>query len=91
MSDDNTSTENSTKNESPTKKRKYFKIMGIFGVLVLIVIIVVYFKPNKKESFASPDAVVSSKKKQVRSDTHVDRTWNLEQLEKSVSLLNSKS
>lgn len=56
-------------------------------VLFMAIVSVVYCR----DGFTSPDGVVARKDNhQVRSDTQVDRTWNLEQLEKSVALLNRK-
>jgi hypothetical protein len=64
------------------------------SALVVVALIIIVLCVNQcKEGFSSPDGVVanSSAKKQVRSDTEVDRTWNLQELEKSVKLLNRKS
>ncbi len=61
----------------------------IIVVLIIIVAIVAYYK---SDGFVSPDGVVARRsQRQIRGDTEVDRTWNLEQLEKSVALLNRKS
>lgn len=61
----------------------------VIVVLVVIIASVVYCK----EGFTSPDGVVASKESRlgVRSDAHVDRTWNLIELEKSVALINRKA
>ena len=68
--------------------KKYGSLI-IIAVLVLIVIGVTYYK---SEGFSSPDGVVSRRsQRQVRSDTEIDRTWNLAELEKSVALLNRKT
>lgn len=73
------------------KEESFFKKHG--SILVVIVMVVIVLSVNYcKEGFASPDGVIANKseKKQVRSDTEVDRTWNLQELERSVNLLNRK-
>ena len=76
--------------ENKTKPWIHVKKYGGFVVILLIftiIISIVYYK----DGFTSADGVVARKDiKQVRSDTQVDKEWNLEQLEKSVSLLNRK-
>lgn len=63
----------------------------VIVILIMVIAAIVYCKDTS--GFASPDGVVASKKSRqsVRSDTHVDRTWNLAELEKSVALLNRKA
>ena len=62
----------------------------IIVVLLMIVASVAYFK--FPEGFASPDSVVARRsQRQVRSDTEVDRTWNIKELERSVALINKKT
>jgi hypothetical protein len=62
----------------------------IIVVLIIIVASVAYYK--NADGFASPDSVVSRRsQRQVRSDTEVDRSWNLKELERSVSLINRKA
>lgn len=69
--------------------KKYGNAM-IIVVLIVIVASVAYCK--SPDGFASPDGVVSRRsQKQVRSDTEVDRSWNLKELERSVSLINRKA
>jgi hypothetical protein len=69
---------------------KYGSVIVIV-VLMLIVASVAYCK-HGLDGFASPDGVVARRsQRQVRSDTEVDRTWNLKELERSVALLNKKS
>lgn len=60
---------------------------------VVLICVVLYFCYCNKDSFISPDGVVASKasRKGVRSDSHVDKKWNLKELEKSVALLNEKA
>jgi hypothetical protein len=63
----------------------------IIVVLILVVASVAYCKQGT-DGFASPDGVVARRsQRQVRSDTEVDSTWNLKELERSVALLNKKS
>jgi hypothetical protein len=67
------------------------KYGGIIVVMVLIVI-VASVSYCKSDSFASPDGVVARRSQnQKRSDTQVDKTWNLKQLEKAVALINRKA
>lgn len=62
----------------------------IIVVLIVIVATVAYCK--KSDGFASPDGVVARRsQRQTRSDTNVDRSWNLKELERSVSLINQKA
>jgi hypothetical protein len=62
----------------------------IIVVLIVIVASIAYYK--NADGFASPDGVVSRRsQRQVRSDTEVDRSWNLKELERSVSLINRKA
>ena len=65
------------------------------SLIVVVVMVAIVISVNYcKEGFSSSDGVVASSSrstKQVRSDTEVDRTWNLQELEKSVKLLNRKS
>jgi hypothetical protein len=62
----------------------------IIVVLIVIVASVAYYK--NADGFASPDSVVSRRsQRQVRSDTEVDKNWNLKELERSVSLINRKA
>lgn len=62
-------------------------------LVVVLICVVLYFCYCNKDSFISPDGVVASKasRKGVRSDSHVDKKWNLKELEKSVALLNEKA
>ena len=62
-------------------------------IIVVLICVILYFCYCNKDSFISPDGVVASKasRKGVRSDSHVDKTWNLKELEKSVALLNKKA
>lgn len=65
---------------------------GSVIIIVVLIVIVISVAYCKKESFASPDGVVSRRsQRQNRSDTEVDRTWNLDELEKSVALINRKA
>lgn len=62
----------------------------IIVILIVLVAVVAYCKTS--EGFASTDGVAASRSKnQVRSDTEVDRTWNLKELERSVALINRKT
>jgi len=62
----------------------------IIAVLIVIVASVAYCKNS--DGFSSPDGVVSRRsQRQLRSDTEVDRDWNLKELERSVSLINRKA
>jgi hypothetical protein len=65
------------------------------AIIIILLVVVVVSVAYCKDGFTnvSPDGVVAKKssQKQIRSDTHIDRTWNLEQLERSVALLNRKS
>ena len=69
--------------------KKHGSAIVIVIVLVIIIVCVVYYK----EGFTSPDGVVASKDSRlgVRSDVHVDRNWNMAELEKSVALINRKA
>lgn len=67
------------------------KKYGSAVVIIVLIIIVASVAFYKTEAFTSPDGVIAGKKGQIRSDTEVDRTWNLKQLEKSVALINSKA
>ena len=80
---------NKDADEKSDSNYKKYGSFAVIGVLIVIVIIVVYYKAD---GFTSPDGVVARRsQRQVRSDTQVDRTWNLDALEKSVALLNRKS
>lgn len=62
----------------------------IIVVLIMVVASVAYCK--NPDGFASPDGVVARRsQRQLRSDTNVDRSWNLKELERSVSLINRKA
>lgn len=62
----------------------------IIIVLIVIVISVAYCKNS--DGFVSPDGVVARRsQRQSRSDTEIDRTWNMKELERSVALLNKKA
>jgi hypothetical protein len=62
----------------------------VIVVLIVIVASIAYYK--NADGFASPDGVVSRRsQRQIRSDTEVDRSWNLKELERSVSLINRKA
>ena len=79
-----------TTESTSVKEASFFKKNG--AILVVIVMIFIVLSVNYcKEGFASPDGVIAKSQKQIRSDTEVDRTWNLNELEKSVALLNRKS
>ena len=68
------------------------KKYGSAIIIVVLIVIVAGVAYCKQDSFTSPDGVVARKSNnQVRSDTAVDRTWNLKQLEKSVALINRKA
>jgi hypothetical protein len=64
-------------------------IKKYYAVIIILIIVLVCIKCDK-EGFLSPSGVIARKKLTTRSDTEVDRTWNLEQLEKSVKLLNRR-
>jgi hypothetical protein len=67
--------------------KKYGGPLSIILVLIIIVSVTVYLKSS--DGFSSPDGVVARRsQRQIRSDTEVDRTWNLKELERSVALLN---
>jgi hypothetical protein len=69
--------------------KKYGSAM-IIVVLIIIVASIAYCKSS--DGFASPDGVVSRRsQRQVRSDTEVDKSFNLKELERSVALLNKKT
>lgn len=80
-----------TKDQKIDSKESFFKKYSA-GLVIILLVIVVACVSYYREGFVSSDGVVARKspQKQVRSDTEVDRTWNLEQLEKSVALLNQK-
>ena len=62
------------------------------ALTVILLVIIISSVCYCKDGFASPDGVVARKgNNQTRSDSHVDKKWNLKELEKSVALLNSKS
>lgn len=62
----------------------------IIVVLIMIVASIAYCKQS--DGFVSPDGVVARRsQRQIRSDTEVDRTFNLKELERSVALLNRKA
>lgn len=61
------------------------------GVVIVCVMLLVWYY-FKTESFSTPDGVVARRsQRQTRSDTEVDRTWNLKELEKSVALINRQT
>jgi hypothetical protein len=66
--------------------KKYGPIM-IICILIIIVGVTGFVK--SRDGFSSPDGVVSRRsQRQIRSDTEIDKTWNLKELERSVALLN---
>jgi hypothetical protein len=67
------------------------KKYGSAVVIVILIIVVASVAYCKTDSFTSVDGVVATSPGQVRSDTEVDRTWNLKQLEKSVALINRQA
>jgi hypothetical protein len=69
--------------------KKYGSVM-IIVVLIIIVASIAYVKCP--DGFASSDSVVSRRsQRQERSDTEIDRTFNLKELERSVALINRKA
>ena len=77
---------NETLDESFFKK---YSSAIIIASLVLIVVIVYYC--NTPEGFTPDSSSARISQNQVRSDTNVDREWNLKELERSVALLNQNS
>ena len=62
-------------------------------VIIVLFVVIISVAYCKKDTFVGADGVVARKSSGmgVRSDTEVDRTWNVAELEKSVALLNRKS
>jgi hypothetical protein len=58
----------------------------ILMVIVLIVVSTCYYK----DGFISPDGIIAGKESRqgIRSDSHVDKDWNLKELEKVVAQIN---
>ena len=84
------STNDIDKSKSYSNIKKYKNIIALSVLVVVIIIGVLYSKDGFTN--ASPDGVVARKSQnQVKSDSHIDKTWNLEQLERSVALLNRKA
>jgi uncharacterized membrane protein YdbT with pleckstrin-like domain len=69
------------------------KKYGSAIIIVILIVVVSSIAYYKQDGFiSSPDGVVARKSNiQVRSDTEVDRSWNLKQLEKSVALINRQA
>jgi hypothetical protein len=68
--------------------KKYGSAIVIIGLIILIMSI----SYCKTEPFTSPDGVAArNNQPQVRSDPEIDRKWNLQQLEKSVALINRQT
>lgn len=93
MSSDGPIIVNTNEAQTSEKKESSFFQRNSSIIVVVIMIVVVLSVNYCKEGFVSPDGVVARKsaKKQSRSDSEVDRTWNLKELEASVNLLNRKS
>ncbi len=62
----------------------------LIALLIILVMAVAYYKGG--DGFTSADSTVARRSQnQKRSDTEVDRVWNLKELERSVALINRKA
>lgn len=63
------------------------------AIIIIVLIIIIVSVCYCKDGFVSPDGVIAGKESRmgVRSDAHIDRTWNIAELEKSVALINRKA